>query len=54
MALSMFIPEVFKMKDGVLMYIKSANGNQLGEVGRICIPESMVREVWSICHQSDS
>ena len=27
--------------------------NQIGEVGRICIPASMVREVWSLCHQSD-
>ena len=49
-----FDPTVFKMRDGVLMYTKSANRNQTGEVGRICILESMVKEVWSLCHQSDS
>ena len=53
-ASSKFNPELFKMRDGVLMYTKSANGNQTVEVGRICIPESMVKEVWSVCHQSDS
>ena len=53
-ARSKFSTALFKMNDGVLMYTKSANGNQLGEVGRICIPESMVKEVWSLCHQSDS
>ena len=52
-ARSMFDPTVFKMKDGVLMFTKAANKNQVGEVGRICIPASMVREVWSLCHQSD-
>ena len=35
------------------MFTKAANRNQTGEVGRICIPASMVREVWSLCHQSD-
>ena len=49
----MFNPAVFKMKDGVLMFTKAADRNQVGEVGRICLPESMVREVWSLCHQSD-
>ena len=53
-ARSKFSTALFKMSDGVLMYTNSANGNQLGEVGRICIPESMVKEVWSLCHQSDS
>ena len=52
-ACSIFDPAVFKMKDGVLMFTKAANRNQTGEVGRICIPASMVREVWSLCHQSD-
>ena len=53
-ARSKFNPALFKIRDGVLMYTKSANGNQTGEVGRICIPESMVKEVWSLCHQSDA
>ena len=53
-ARSKFNPALFKIRDGVLMYTKSANGNQLGEVGRICIPESMVKEVWSLCHQSEA
>ena len=53
-ACSKFSPALFKIRNGVLMYTKSANGNQLGEVGRICIPESMVKEVWSLCYQSDS
>ena len=44
-ARSMFDPTVYKMKDGVLMFTKAANRNQVGEVGRICIPASMVREV---------
>ena len=52
-ARSIFDPAVFKMKDGVLMFTKAANRNQTGEVGRICIPASMVRKVWSLCHQSD-
>ena len=52
-ARSMFDHTVFKMKDGVLMFTKADNKNQVGEVGRICIPASMVREVWSLCHQSD-
>ena len=41
------------MKDGVLMFTKAAKKNQVGEVGQMCIPASMVREVWSLCHQSD-
>ena len=31
-ALSMFDPEVFKMKDGVLMFTKAANRNPIREV----------------------
>ena len=53
-ARSQFNPTLFKIRDGVLMYTKSENRNQTGEVGRICIPETMVKEVWSLCHQSDS
>ena len=41
------------MKDGVLMFTKAANWNQIREVGQICLPESMVKEVCSLCHQSD-
>ena len=50
---SLFDPSVFKIRDGVLMFTKSANRHQYGEVGRICIPNSMIREVWSLCHQSN-
>ena len=50
---SIFDPAAFKMKDGVLMFTKAANRNQTEEVGRICLPASMVKEVWSLCHQSD-
>ena len=50
---SMFDPAVVKMINGLLMFTKAANRNQTGEVGRICIPASMVKEVWSLCHQSD-
>ena len=50
---SMFNPEVFKMKDGVLIFTKAANRNWIGEVWRIYLPESMVKEVWSLCHQSN-
>ena len=46
-------PAVFKMKDGVLMFTKAANRNQTREVGQICLPASMVKEVWRLCHQSD-
>ena len=42
---SMFNPEIFKMKDRVLMVTKAANKDQTGEVWRICLPESMVTEV---------
>ena len=35
------------------MYTKAANPHRTREVGRICIPASMVKEVWSLCHQSD-
>ena len=52
-ARSMFDPKVFKMKDGLLMFTKAANRNWIGEVWWICPPESMVTEVWSLCHQSD-
>ena len=41
-ARSMFDPTVFKIKDGVLMFTKAANKNQVREVGQICIPASMV------------
>ena len=44
-ARSIFDPAMFKMKDGVLMFTKAAYRNQIGEVGQICIPSSMVREV---------
>ena len=36
-----------------LMFTKAASRNRIGEVWRICLPESMVTEVWSLCHQSD-
>ena len=52
-ACSMFDPEGFKMRDEVLMFTKAANRNRMGEVWWICLPESMVAEVWSLCHQSD-
>ena len=52
-ACSMFDPEVFKMRDRVLMFIKAANRNSMGEVWWICLLESMVLEVCSLCHQSD-
>ena len=52
-ARSLFDPSVFKIRDGELMFTKSANPRQSVEVGRICIPNSMIREVWSLCHQSD-
>ena len=32
---SMFDPEIFKMKDGVLMFTKAANKNRSGEMRRI-------------------
>ena len=51
-ACSMFDPAVFEIEDGVLMFTK-ANRNHVGEVGWICFPESMAREAWSLCHQSD-
>ena len=35
---SMFDPEVFKMRDGVLMFTKAANRNQIEEVLWICLP----------------
>ena len=35
------------------MFTKSANQNQTGEVGRICLPDLMIGEGWSHCHQSD-
>ena len=50
------IPEyVQKIKDWpVLMFIKAANRNQTREVGQICLPASMVKELWSlwngVCH----
>ena len=50
---SMFDPEVFKMKGGVLMFTKAANRNWIEEVSRICLQESIVTEVWSLCYQSD-
>ena len=37
-ARSMFNPKVFKMKDGVLMFTKSAKRNWIREVWRICFP----------------
>ena len=49
----MFDPEVFNMKDGVLMFTKAANRNWIAVVWQICLPESMVREVLSLCHESD-
>ena len=52
-ACSLFDPEVFKMRDRVLMFKKAANRNWMGEVWWICLPESILLEVWSLCHQSD-
>ena len=52
-AISMFDPEVFKMKNGVLMITKAANRNQKKEVWQICLPKSTVKEVRSLCHQSN-
>ena len=50
---SLFDPEVFNMKDGVLIFTKAASRNRIREVWRIFLPESMVKEVWSLCNQSD-
>ena len=46
---SMFDLEIFKMKDGVLMFTKAANKNQIGEVWQIYLPESLETEVLSLC-----
>ena len=46
-------PEVFMMKNKVLMFTKVANRNQIREVRKICLLEFMVKEVWSLCHQSN-
>ena len=51
--ISMFDPEVFKMKNKVLRFTKAAYRNQIRETWRICLLESMVKEVWSLCHHSD-
>ena len=40
-ACSMFDPEVFKMRDGVLMLTKAASRNRLGYVWGICLMEFM-------------
>ena len=53
MACSMFDLEVFKMKDRVMMFTKAANKNWIREVWQICLLESMVNKVWSLCNQSD-
>ena len=37
LARSIFDPAVFKMKDGVLMFTKAANRNQMGNVWLICL-----------------
>ena len=50
---SIFDPKVLKMREGVLMFTKTANRNWMGELWQICLPESMVTEFWSLCHQSD-
>ena len=44
-ACSMLDPEVFKMRDKVLMFTKAANRNQIGEVWGICLSELMVLKV---------
>ena len=46
----MFDPEVFKMKDRVLIFTKAANRNRIGEVW---LPESKLTKVWSLWHQID-
>ena len=35
------------------MFTKAANHNNIREVGRICLPELLFKEVWNLCHQSD-
>ena len=52
--MSMFDPEVFKMKVRVSMFTKAANMNGIGEMRQINLTECMVKEVWSLCHQSDN
>ena len=47
-ACSMFEPEVFKMRDRVLMFTKAAHRNWIREVWQLWHPESMVLEVWSL------
>ena len=38
-ARSMFDPETFKLRVGVLMFTKAVNQNQTGDVWRICLPQ---------------
>ena len=52
-ACSMLDLEVFKMREGVFMFTTAANRNQIAEVWGICLPESIVTKVWSLCHQTD-
>ena len=42
------------MRHGILMFTKAVNWSKVGDLCGICLPESMVAEVWSLCHQSDS
>ena len=50
-ARSMFDPEVFKMRERVLLF---TNQNQTGDVWWISLLESMVSEVCCLCHQNDA
>ena len=45
-------PDVFKMREGILMFTKDTNQSIVWDMWRICLPESMVAEVWSLCQQS--
>ena len=46
---SMFNLEIFKMKDGVLMFTKAANKNRIGEVADMP-PRVHGKRVWSLYH----
>ena len=51
-ARAMFDPDVFKMR--IWIFTKATNQSRVAETWRIHLPESMVREVWSLCHQSNT
>ena len=53
-ARSLFSPELFQIRNNMLVFQRNTDKNQTEPAGQICVPADMFRVTWCICHEGHS